>query len=80
MISSNRRSATARGTPFIAAFMKMFSRALNSSSKPAPSSISETTRPRPFTRPSVGWTIFARTLRRVLLPAPLAPMMPSTEP
>ncbi len=60
--------------------MRMLSRAEKSGLNPAPSSSSETTRPWPTTRPSVGRTTRAMILSSVDLPAPFGPRMPRIVP
>ena len=54
----------------------MFSRPVSSGWKPVPTSSSEPTRPVISAQPAVGSVIRDRILSRVLLPAPLLPMMP----
>src|SRR5215471_15757154 len=58
----------------------MFSRPLNSAWKPVPTSNSDATRPRISAKPEDGSVIRESTLSRVLLPAPLRPMRPTTSP
>src|SRR5918998_2949443 len=58
----------------------MFSRPVNSALNPAPSAKSATSRPSTSTVPSVGCRMPETMLRRVLLPAPLRPMIPRVVP
>ena len=75
-----RSSASRREMPCIAAFIRMLSCAEKSGLKPAPSSSSDTTRPKPMTRPSVGRVTRAMIFSSVDLPAPFAPMTPRIVP
>src|SRR5712691_5672135 len=58
----------------------MFSRPVNSGWMPAPTSINAPKRPRWANQPEVGGVTPAMSLNRVLFPAPLEPMTPSTSP
>jgi hypothetical protein len=64
----------------MAAFIRMLSVAEKSGLNPAPSSSSDTTRPQPTTRPSVGRVTRAMILRSVDFPAPFAPITPRIMP
>src|SRR5215210_1189987 len=66
--------------PRIRPFSIMFSRPVNSALNPAPSANSATSRPFTSTVPSVGCRMPETMLRRVLLPAPLRPMIPRVVP
>src|SRR2546429_993706 len=58
----------------------MFWRPVRSPTNPAPTSINGATLPRIATLPRVGCVTCASIFSRVLLPAPLRPMMPTTSP
>ncbi len=58
----------------------MFSRPVSSGWNPVPTSSRLPTRPPSSIRPVVGAVIRLMILRRVLLPAPLRPMIPTTSP
>src|SRR5215831_5745282 len=79
-IASNCRSISCRVRPKSPAPRYTFSRPVNSGWKPAPSSISETTCPPTRTTPLVGHVTRETSLRSVVLPAPLRPMMPNPAP
>ena len=66
--------------PRIAPFMKIFSRPVISPWNPVPTSSSEPMRPCARIVPVVGPVTRLRSLRRVDLPAPFLPMMPTTSP
>ena len=66
--------------PRIAPFRYTFSRPVRSGLKPVPTSKSEPNLPRISMRPLVGSVMRERILSRVLLPAPLAPTMPTNSP
>ncbi len=79
-MSSKRSSISLRSMPRIRPLSMMFSRPVNSGLNPAPSPDSATRRPLTSTMPVVGCRMPAIMLRRVLLPAPLLPMMPRVVP
>ena len=58
----------------------MFSRPVNSSWKPVPTSSRAASRPLVRMLPDVGYVILDKILSRVLLPAPLRPMIPTISP
>ena len=58
----------------------MFSRAVSSGSNPAPSSIIGDITPSTLTLPLVGFITPLTTFNKVLLPAPLLPISPTTSP
>ena len=66
--------------PRMEPFRKMFSRPVRSGWKPAPSSSRAETRPCTRTWPLVGSRMRVISLSAVLLPDPLAPMMPKQSP
>ena len=66
--------------PNIAPFKYIFSRAVKSPSKPAPNSIIGDITPSTSTLPSVGFITPLTTFKRVLFPAPLEPINPTTSP
>ena len=69
-----------RVMPRIAPFRYVFSSPVSSPWNPVPTSSSEPIRPRVRHRPSVGVVMLLTTLSSVLLPAPLAPMIPIASP
>src|SRR4051812_37479627 len=66
--------------PRIAPFRKIFSRPVSSAWNPVPTSSRLATRPRIRIRPRVGSVIRLMILRKVDLPAPLRPTIPTTSP
>ena len=58
----------------------MFSRPVSSAWNPVPTSSNDATRPLIFTFPSVGAVMRLKILRRVDLPAPFLPMIPTRSP
>ena len=79
-ISSNRLMISCRFMLRMAPFRKTFSRPVSSGWKPVPTSSSAPIRPRSLASPSVGGVTFERIFSRVLLPAPLWPMIPNVSP
>ena len=80
MISSCFDSINFFEYPRVNPFNNMFSLAVNSISKPAPSSINGEIDPFTVTVPSVGLNIPEIIFNVVLFPLPLSPMRPNTSP
>ena len=79
-ISGSRRRISGPVSPSSAAFMRAFSRPVNSGWKPIPSSRIEATTPCRSTEPEVGCVVPATIFRSVDLPAPFSPIRPSARP
>src|SRR5205809_393890 len=77
---SSLRAISRRRMPSTEPLRKMFSRPVSSGWKPEPTSMSAASRPRSVMVPPVGAVMRESSLRIVLLPAPLWPMMPSVSP
>src|ERR1017187_3120197 len=79
-ISSKLEIISAFRIPRIAPLRKIFSRPVSSGRKPVPTSSRLAIRARTTTHPSVGSVIREMIFSKVLLPAPLRPMIPITSP
>ena len=80
MISSNRASISWLFKPSTEAFMYTFSCPVNSGLKPEPSSSKAATRPLVWMLPLVGVSVPQIICKRVDLPLPLHPIMPTVSP
>ncbi len=78
--SGNRRRISAPESPRSAAFIRAFSRPVNSGWKPMPSSRIEATVPERSTLPEVARVVPATIFRSVDFPAPFSPMSPRARP
>ena len=79
-ISARRASVSRRAKPISEAFMKTFSKPVNSGLKPAPSSSSAATRPATQTLPCVGSSVPVTICKSVDLPLPFGPTIPVVVP
>ncbi len=80
MISSNLFRISDGVIPSNAPLMWIFSRPLSIGENPAPAAMSAPIRPRSVTFPLSGLYVPLRIRRRVVLPEPLTPTMPSASP
>jgi hypothetical protein len=80
MTAGVRAATFSREKPSSRALRKMLRRPLRSGSNPTPRPRKEATSPATVTVPEVGRVTPERIRSRVLLPAPLRPMMPSDSP
>ena len=77
---STLRAISARVIPSMDPLRKMFSRPVSSGWNPEPTSTRAERRPLMLISPEVGAVILDKSFSRVLLPAPLFPMMPTDSP